>query len=206
MKIGLIGDVHGEDVHLAWTIEALATLKPDVVLCVGDIADGPGSVDACVQLLQDHNVHCVMGNHDRWLLEGTLRSIADATLSENIADASLSYLSALPQTLEIPTPHGVLLLCHGLGSNDMRKLNEDDFDYPYTLECNPEFQDILGRREHAFVVSGHTHRRMARDFQGISFINAGTLKKHQDPGYAVLDTETRKVLWFSLSQEPHGAP
>lgn len=199
MKIGLIGDVHGEDHYLELALEALAVLKPDAFVCVGDIADGPGSIDRCVQLLQANNACCVMGNHDRWMLDGTMRSSTDATSKDDISTSSLDYLSSLPKTMEIQTPHGLLLLCHGLGNNDMCRLNQDDFDYPYTVENNLELQDILGSKRYAFVVSGHTHRWMIRDYQGITFVNAGTLKKEHSPGFALLNTETRDLLWFSIS-------
>lgn len=142
-----------------------------------------------------------MGNHDRWMMDGTMRNSADATLKDGVSISSLNYLSSLPGTMEIQTPHGLLLLCHGLGNNDMRRLNPDDFDYPYTVENNPELQEILHAKKYAFVVSGHTHRWMIRDYQGITFINAGTLKKEHNPGFALLNTETRDMLWLSISPQ-----
>lgn len=181
-------------------IKALAVMKAQVILCAGDIADGSGSIDRCVQLLQENNVYCVMGNHDRWMLEGTMRNAADATVKESISPTSLTYLASRPATMEIPTPRGLLLLCHGLGPNDMRKLNEDDFDFPFTLQNTVELQDILRQRKYNFVVSGHSHRHWHRSYQGITFINAGTLKKEHNPVFSLLNTETDEMLWFNPSE------
>lgn len=200
MRIGLIGDIHAEDNYLALALEALETLKPATILCVGDIADGPGSVNRCVDLLQEHSVQCVMGNHDRWMLEGILRS-NEASRRDTLAPHTLSYISTLPSTLNIPTEHGELLLCHGLGVNDMAKLLPDDFDFPYTLDNNLELQNILRENRYAFVVSGHTHRWMIREYQRVTFINAGTLKRDHNPGFAMLETETHELLWFAIKPD-----
>lgn len=55
-RIGIIGDVHGTDDMLELGLEVLRTRACDNVLCVGDIADGPGSVEDCCRLLISNGV------------------------------------------------------------------------------------------------------------------------------------------------------
>lgn len=200
MKLGLIGDIHAEDELLA---SALAALKSNhsvnKILCVGDIADGPGDIDRCVQLLQDFEVDTVRGNHDEWLLLGVARNVAGATQLGSIADSTQRYIAALPQGLDVKTPDGLLLLCHGMAGNNMARVKEDDFDFPYTVANHPELQVVLKSNRYGFVVFGHTHRPWLRNYAGVCFVNAGTLKSEHDPGFAVLDTATRTLEWVPLA-------
>ena len=60
-KIGLIGDVHARDDRLAAALEVLTDLDLDAILCTGDIMDGPGCPDRCIDLLKAHGVSTVRG-------------------------------------------------------------------------------------------------------------------------------------------------
>ena len=72
-KIGIIGDVHAEDHHLELAITTLSTAGAEALLCTGDITDGSGDLDRCVELLVKHDVITVRGNHDRWVLQNKAR-------------------------------------------------------------------------------------------------------------------------------------
>ena len=50
-NIGIIGDVHCEDEFLERVLKELAQ-HCDLLLCVGDVADGRGSFDRCCSLLR----------------------------------------------------------------------------------------------------------------------------------------------------------
>ena len=49
-----------------------------------------------------------------------------------------------------------------------------------------------------FVIGGHTHERMARRFQGVSVLNAGSLVHDADPCVMFVDFAERKLKWFGL--------
>jgi predicted phosphodiesterase len=87
MRLGLIGDVHQEDLNLAWGLSYLQDQRVDLVLCVGDIADGSGNLDTCCELLESHGVVTVRGNHDRWFLAQEMRELPEAAA---LGTASLS--------------------------------------------------------------------------------------------------------------------
>ena len=106
MRIGLIGDVHQEDLALAWALGWLSDERVDLVVCVGDIADGFGDLDACCELLDSHGVITVRGNHDRWFLGQTLRDLPQATPLAAASAETRAWLAELPASVSLETPAG----------------------------------------------------------------------------------------------------
>src|SRR6187549_567796 len=119
MRIGLIGDVHQEDLALAWALGWLQDEGVDLVVCVGDIADGFGDLDVCCELLESHGVVTVKGNHDRWFLAQQMRDLPQAAAAGAATPASREWLEQLPSTVSIETPAGLALICHGMDDDDM---------------------------------------------------------------------------------------
>jgi len=189
-RVGVIGDVHAEDVRLEAALAHLAARDVDAVLCVGDVADGVGSLERCVQLLQERRVMTVRGNHERWLLGGTMRDLPDATKFEETSQSTLDFLRSLPATREFRTSLGGLLLCHGLGDNDMAKVDPDD--YGYAIDVNDDLQALVRDPRYQLVVNGHSHRAMVRSFTGLTIVNGGTLRG-ADPGFLLVDFEAQQV-------------
>lgn len=186
-QIGIIGDIHAQADHLETALLFFESEGVHQLLCVGDVVDGPGDAGRCCQLLREHQVPTVRGNHDRWFLEDTMRDLPDITPREQLSESSLQWLQALPLTLRFETIAGPLLLCHGVGENDMKRLAPDDSSYD--LECNVELQALLRDNGFRFMVGGHTHRRMVRRIGKLTAINAGTLLLSQHPRIATVDFE-----------------
>ncbi len=197
-QIAVIGDVHAEHDLLATALATLRGLGIHRVLCVGDIVDGPGSVDRCCELLRENDVVTVLGNHDRWMLDGTLRTLRDATRREDLSSESLAYLESLPTLRDVSVLLRGALLCHGLGPNDMASVLPDDFGY--ALEVKTELHDLFADSSVKIVFNGHTHRRMVRHFQGLTIVNAGTLIRSQEPGIVLVDPDTGVVSWVSVRE------
>src|SRR3954467_13546511 len=125
-RAGLIGDIHCEVVRLKRVIEHFRSAGVDTVLSVGDLADGPGDLNEACSLLQSAQAVVVAGNHDRWLLTGEMRDLPDATQLESVSPEARGYLAALPKTRLLESPRGSVLLCHGLGEDDMASVRPDD--------------------------------------------------------------------------------
>ena len=192
-RVGLLGDVHACDGKLESALRFLRAQNVERILCVGDIVDGFGDGERCCALLQQFGVATVRGNHDRWLLNHEMRDLEGAVACESLSLRAFAFLQSLPPTLNFETTRGPLLLCHGVGDNDMNKLTPDD--YGYALECNDELQTLIAAREYRFVVGGHTHRRMVKRFGPLTFINAGALPAGNEPCFALADFE-REVIEF----------
>jgi putative phosphoesterase len=194
--IGAIGDIHTEDVLLDLALSFLAKQPLDLIVSVGDIVTGQGNVDRCCELLQSHSVITVAGNHDRWFINGTMPALPDSTDPTTVSDQTKSFLKALPQTYELRSPQGLLLICHGLGTNDMADLKPGD--YGYAIEANLELQELIRSQQYRFVVNGHTHCRMVRHFGDLTVINVGTLRSYAGPGFALIDFESGHVHFFDI--------
>ncbi len=204
MRLGLIGDVHAEDERLRVAIDALAAKGVDRILCTGDVVDGHGDVDRTCALLSKHRVLTVRGNHDRWIRDHEMRTLPNAHAMTALAPASIALLKTLPATLTLDLPRGKLLLCHGIGPNDMGRLGPDDGRR--AISSNEDLLTVLFDGNVAFMVSGHTHRPMARRFErglgkpALIVVNAGTLAREEDPGFAVLDTAALRVDFHHIDE------
>jgi predicted phosphodiesterase len=203
-RAGLIGDVHSERQRLAGALAHFAQLSLDAILCTGDLGDGPydaRAVDACCAALQRADALTVSGNHDRWLQDGELRDLPGATDRDELAAETLAYLESLPATLELDSPLGRVLLCHGVGPDDMAAVRP--YDHGLALENNDPLQQLLREGRHRYLISGHTHRRMVRALPSLTIINAGTLLGDHGPCCSVLDFRAKNIQFYDV--DPDGA-
>lgn len=194
IRWGVIGDVHCEDERLETSITTLLEAGADTLIQVGDIVDGGGNLERCVELLKAHDVHTIAGNHERWFLAGEMRELKGATLEAD--ESTRSFLASLPATRRFDTPKGDLLVCHGVGENDMVNLRPDTRGYALQ-SVMPSLRPLLLDTSLRFMLGGHTHQRMVRTFEGLTVINAGTLVDHggdhEPPGFILLDVEADEV-------------
>jgi len=198
-RAGVVGDVHCEDRRLASALAFLARAGVDCLLAVGDYADGRGDLDRCVELLAGAGALGVLGNHDRWLLDGTMRDLAHASTAPALREDTRRWLRAQPKTRRLESAAGPLLLCHGLGEEDMAQLRPDH--YGSALDANASLQAILQAGDVRVVVGGHTHQRMARRIGEVWFINAGTLHRDYGAGFLLLDLAGRVAQFYDLLDE-----
>lgn len=198
-RIGVIGDVHTRADRLQWALRVLEGHEVEQIFATGDIVDGPDpdAIARACELLQQHRVRTVLGNHDRWLLDEHHRELPDATSPGEVDRATRAFLHALPPSADVQTVRGALLLGHGLGNNDMACL------YPHehgsSLKNNTTLQSIVRSQRYRFVVSGHTHMRMVRQIDGVTFINAGALQYTREPCCLLLDFAAGQAQFFELA-------
>lgn len=192
--IGVIGDVHTEDKLLKLAVEFLKQKNVEKIFCVGDIADGKGDINICCNLLEQEKITTVLGNHDRWLLTKTMRSLKDANSINDLCQQSLEFLESLPSTIDFLTCDGWGLLCHGLGSNDMAKVTPDD--YGYAIEANFDLQKIIKDQNYKYVINGYTHKRMVRKFYNTTIINSGTLKQEHNPCLLMINFQEKMSIYL----------
>jgi predicted phosphodiesterase len=205
MRLGLIGDVHAENERLRVALHALRGERVAGILCSGDLVDGHGDVDRTCSLLLENRVITVRGNHDRWIRDDEKRALPNAHRMTELEPATIGMLKSLPSTLHVSSPLGTLLLCHGVGENDMQKLGPDDRGL--ALASNDALMKVLLDETIAIMVCGHTHVAMVRRFErGIDrpplvVVNAGTLAREGQPGFAVLDTIARRVDFHAITED-----
>ena len=199
-RLGVIGDVHAEDERLETTLELLDAEDVDAIVCTGDVVDGTGSPDRAAGLLQRAGAMSVRGNHDRWLLEDRARHVTDAHRADELENSTLSFLRALPRERRIETIDGPLLLCHGVGSADLRKVWPGSTRMP--PERSRELDALLSEGEYRYLLNGHMHFRVVVHFSTLTMVNAGTLRGDHSPGFMVLDFDKRHSEPFTFGE--HG--
>lgn len=199
MRIGVIGDIHCEHVSLEAVLRFLQRSGVDRIVSVGDICDGPGDLARTVVLLREAGVEAVAGNHERWLLAGQMRDLPDATEPDSLMPDTESWLAALPRTRELKTPAGPVLLCHGLGEEDMAQVTPDDVGY--ALQVNDALWTLVRAQRWRYVIHGHSHQRMVRTFDGLTLINAGTLHRDHNPCFALIDLARAEVSFHDIHDD-----
>jgi putative phosphoesterase len=199
-RVGVVGDIHGQSARLAALLELYERESVDAVLSVGDIADGPGDIELCCQLLRQANATVVKGNHDRWLLEDRLRGLPDSHLLEETSNEVIAFLHSLPTVAEMETATGRLQLCHGLGTNDMVRLKPEDEGY--ALQSNTELESLMAREDLRYVIGGHTHQPMVRHFEELTVINAGALYRSETPCGVIVDFLRCAAHFYDVAELP----
>lgn len=186
--IGIISDIHTEHELLAQTIDYMRSRGVSDILCAGDIVDGVGSAESCIELLIRERVFTVRGNHDRWLIEGKRRRNNNATQIGELSKASQDFLKNLPVLIEFETQTGRLLLCHGFGENDMTRFIPDEGFVHRLIEKN----------RYQYVINGHTHERVVKHLGGFALINPGALQRDPSSSFAIVDFQKNHVIFFNI--------
>ncbi|MGH9799954.1 MAG: metallophosphoesterase family protein [Blastocatellia bacterium] len=198
-RIGVLGDIHCEDVRLAAALEFFQTQQLDLICAVGDLVDGPGDANRTIELLRLNNVVTVRGNHERWLMKNEMRGLPEAQTRFDFDALAWVYLNRLPIELEFDTVAGRMLLTHGLRGDDMGGVWP--FDDAMSLHSNYPLWIMVAAKKFNFVVNGHTHHRSVRSFGEMTIINAGTLYRKHNPCFCVADFEQFTVQFFNVDAE-----
>ena len=194
-RVGIIGDVHGEDRALAVVLEYLLQMRSlEALICTGDLMDTRGMGDAyrCCMLLRDAGVLTVRGEFDdRYHLKVAGDGGAQIAASDETA---ARFIAGLPTTRGFDTVQGPLLLCHGFGESDLRGLDPagTNADIGAAIE-----QDGLGGFR--FIVAGHSHERGVRTVDDTVLINAGSLFWEDAPCFLVADFAAGTVQYFDVA-------
>ncbi len=195
MRVLAIGDIHTEHELLERALALGRDHGVDKILSVGDIVDGPNDPLACIARLQAARADVVRGNHERWVIEG--HPFEPFDYPEDVLD----WIRELPATREYDTPTGKLLLCHGIGTNDMVRFTPDTDGY--ALDNLDPLWTIVHAGHYRWMICGHTHEPMVRTVGGVSVINAGTLVLLQDPCAVVADFAAGTVEHYGLLPDVH---
>jgi len=187
MRIGLISDIHANPYGLEAVLGRLRSCE--AILCAGDITGYHNSVNEVFDILEEHNILFILGNHDEYLLrksiedlhpllkrsvEYTKRTISEDNL-EKLRKAPLHY-GGLFDGLRIKMYHG----------SPWDLLEEYVYpDYAHFEKLEEIDADL--------VVLGHTHTPFMRG----KIVNPGSCGQPRDDdpraAYGVFQTETAEL-------------
>jgi hypothetical protein len=177
--------MHGNAVAFRTVLHDLRQAPPDLIVSLGDVAQGGPQPLECVELLRELGCPCVFGNSDEFLLtldvgaepiedeEQLERLLQTARWSqEQLGDDGLEFLRSFEPTVEVDG----LLCCHATPSS-----NED-----VVLPSTPaeRVEAILGGNGARAVAAGHVHLQWLRRFvQTLWFCvgSVGLVYEHKEP-------------------------
>jgi predicted phosphodiesterase len=186
MRVALVSDMHGNAVALRAALADLeARGRPDLIVSLGDVAQGGPQPRECVELLRELGCPCVYGNSDHILVAldfgreaATERVLRTAEWSrEQLGDEGLAFLRGFEPTVTA----GRVLCCHATPTS-----NED-----VVLPSTPP--EEVGPFDADAVAAGHVHEQWLRRFDRTIWFCAGAIGVSPDCEYAVVDDETLAV-------------
>ena len=203
MKIGIISDIHGNDIALE---EALFILQKKIkvadIYFLGDAVGYLPEGNQVINRLRAEKVNFLMGNHEAMLLghlplpeePEKMYRLTEARL--NISKVNKEFLQTLQSSKNVLIKEQKLLLVHGSPENPL-----NGYVYPDT--------DLSGMYTgmNKYIFMGHTHRPFIKENEGVTLVNVGSCGLPRDAGdlasFAVLDllTEHVNVYRFALNIE-----
>ena len=184
MRVALLSDMHGNAVAFRAALADLeARGEPDLIVALGDVAQGGPQPRECVELLQQLGCPCVYGNSDHVLValdfgqeEADERVVETARWSRGqLGDAGLAFLAGFEPTVTT----GRVLCCHATPFS-----NED--------VVLPDAERIPAVDADA-VAAGHVHQQWLRRFERTLWFCVGAVGTARHCEYAIVDDQTLAV-------------
>lgn len=186
MRVALLADMHGNAVAFR---AALADLeergRPDLIVALGDVAQGGPQPSECVALLRELGCRCVYGNSDEFLVTLDLgaeeapdveRLMTTAEWSrEQLGEEGLRFLRGFEPTVEA----GRVLCCHATPTSN------EDVVLPDT--------DGIPAVDADAVAAGHVHQQWLRRFGRTLWFCVGAIGVGRWCEYAIVDDQTLAV-------------
>ena len=198
MKLGIVSDVHCQDEHLLLTVRALIDEGVDEILCAGDAHYEYRLSNEVAEIIRDHNIRYIQGNHE-WVLMGPHGK--GARSAPHVRQSNLDFIGNTPDEIRTTVNGKSLLMVHST-------------PWPpkghYLHAGDPLFQRC-DELDADYLILGHTHVPMVERIGRTLVINPGSLTFTREPGaygmlsYAILDTTTDEVTMMHppKNPEPH---
>ena len=198
--------MHGNAVAFRAALEDVERVEPDLIVSLGDVAQGGPQPVECIELLRGLDCPCVYGNSDDFLITLDLGAEADMEEErkqrvlevldwsrERIGDDGLAFLRGFQPTVEIDLDGHRVVCCHATPTSN------EDVVLPST---SPEEIPVDGD----VVAAGHVHLQWLRRVRGTLWFCAGSVGlvyEHKEPldeapflpysEYAVLTAEDGRL-------------
>lgn len=199
MKICFFSDIHGNGYAFDAFLKEMERRKPDKIIFGGDFAGYYYDADRIISKMRELRFTCVLGNHDKMLLEvlDGERDLSPLTerygssyemLVRKLLKENEQFLRSLPLFYEMEADGVKLGFFHGSPRDFL-----NDRIYPDTeITDNTE---IALFEKYDYVFSGHTHHKLVKQFGKTIVINPGSAGQQRDgkgTSYVLFDTEKRE--------------
>ena len=199
MKICFFSDIHGNGYAFDAFLKEMEGRKPDKIIFGGDYAGYYYDADRIISKMRELRFTCVLGNHDKMLLEvlDGERDLSPLTerygssyemLVSKLLKENEQFLRSLPLFYEMEADGVKLGFFHGSPRDFL-----NDRIYPDTEITDST--EIALFEKYDYVFSGHTHHKLVKQFGKTILINPGSAGQQRDgegTSYVLFDTEKRE--------------
>jgi len=119
-SVAIFSDIHGNAHALRAVLKDMADHGINERVCLGDVVGYGGSPGDCIDLLMEHGIPCVQGNHDAMVSTGAgLDGVKDATRQSIewtrgvLSPEQKAWLAALPLAIQAADYEAVHATLHG---------------------------------------------------------------------------------------------
>jgi putative phosphoesterase len=201
MKIGILGDIHGNSAALDAVLRAAAAEGVEKLLVTGDLVGYYFASADVLRMLSAWDTVIARGNHEDMLaavradpsrLPGIEKAYGSslALALEELTQAELDMLCNLPHPVSLEIDGLRILLCHGA------PWDNDQYVYP---DADASLLTRCAINSYDFVIMGHTHYPLLRKVGSVTLLNPGSAgqPRNRQPGaqWAVLDTDSSAVTF-----------
>ena len=175
-RIALISDIHANEFALRAVLTEIRRTGVDQIVCLGDVATLGPRPNAVIEILDELDCLCIMGNHDEFLLDaelvhaytGSPQVVASINWSQaRLSRAELDFLRGFERCREIPLGKLTVQLFHGSPSSYLENI---------LASTPPEaLDDMLAGTTATVLAAGHTHIQMLRQHHGRLVVNPGSV-------------------------------
>lgn len=176
MRIAVLADAHGNRHALDAVAADLRRHAPDVVVNLGDLVSGPFDPAGAADVQMGLGAATLMGNHDRWVVEGAPAGYADDALARDaLSAAQRDWIAGLPPTLSLDG--GDVFACHGSPAGGDLDYLLEDVSSGRALPASPEAirARLAGIGAARLVLCGHTHTARVVSLDGVLIVNPGSV-------------------------------
>ena len=176
MRIAVISDMHANEAALKSVLKDIELHGADQTICLGDVTTlGPRPVSV-LETLQDLNCHCILGNHDAFMIdpesihsytENPIVVEAVSWCREQLSETHLQFIRTFKNHVELtPDASTRLLFFHGSPRSNAEGI----------LATTPadELDEMLAGFTATVMCFGHTHIQMLRQHKGTLLVNPGS--------------------------------
>ncbi|MCL4475339.1 MAG: metallophosphatase family protein [Nitrospirae bacterium] len=186
MKLGILGDIHGNIEALKAVCETAVLQKVDKLYHLGDVGGYAPFVNEVVDFLVEHKIEGVQGNYDEAVgnnkehcgcryenpLQEEMAALAFEWTKKHASGKSKEYMRSLP--------FEIAFSCHGRTVKIFHATPLKNNLYWHQDRKDKFFLEMADKAKAGILIYGHTHIPYRRDVDGKVFINAGSVGKPKD--------------------------
>lgn len=203
MRYAIITDVHANVFALKSALKQIDELKPDKIICLGDIVGGGAYPDETVQLIKKRgDILCVKGNHDMFatldlkkLPSVDTRIKMFAWQQRVLTKSAKEFLESLPPVLTFEDCGKKIVAFH------YPKNQRGRFKDLIYLPSDDEIRELFKGLDGDIFLFGHEHTGSLTELDGKYYLNFGTLGnmlEKDSARFGILDVSEEKVVYKSI--------